>query len=199
MDPDLPKGAAAIAGNGSEQQPARADRAPSRQARAQGRDRPRGARPLRRVVAARAPLAPPPALLPPRRARWLVAVGAVPALLRPAWLGGPCPQPAGPLLVPDRGHRGAQLRHLPRGCHRRLRGARAPGRGGRPRHGRPAGHEGRRGPRDRRPRAHQPGHPGAGPARAAAPRGAPGARDVPGGAHRLGRHATSRCSARTRT
>ena len=47
-----------------------------RQARPQGRDRARGARPLRRVVAARAPLAPPPALLPARRAGGLLAVGA---------------------------------------------------------------------------------------------------------------------------
>ena len=56
--------------------------ADERPARPQGRDRARRARHLRRVVAARAALAPQAAPVRPRRAGRLVALGALPRLLR---------------------------------------------------------------------------------------------------------------------
>ena len=102
----------------------------------QGRDRHRGARPLHRVVAARAPVAAPAALPAPRRARRFVAVGALPGLLRAARLGGPRPQPARPLLVGHGRPREPRLRQLPRTTPRQGSGARPAGRGDRARPGR---------------------------------------------------------------
>ena len=80
--------------------------------------------PLHRVVAAGASLATQAAALPARRADRLVAVGAVPRLLRRARLGGPRPQPAQPLLVADGGPGAALVRHVHRGRRRGDRPAR---------------------------------------------------------------------------
>ena len=98
--------------------------ADQRPAGPQGRDRAPRARHLHRVVAARATLAPQAAAVRPRRARRLVALGALPRLLRGARLGGPRPQPAQPLLVADRGPGDALVRHLHRGRRRGPRAAR---------------------------------------------------------------------------
>ena len=76
-----------------------------RPARPQGRDRARRARPVHRVVAARAALATQADPVRPRRARRVVGVGALPPPLRRPRLGGPRAQPAQPLLVADRGPR----------------------------------------------------------------------------------------------
>ncbi len=101
--------------------PAAADQRP---AGPQGRDRAPRSRALHRVLAAGAPLPAQAAAVRPRRAHRLVALGALPRLLRRARLGGPRPQPAQPLLVADRGPGAALVRHLHRGRRRRARAAR---------------------------------------------------------------------------
>ena len=70
-------------------------------------------------MAPRATFAAQAAAVRPRRARRLVGLGALPRLLRGAWLGGSRPQPAQPLLVADRRPDDALVRHLHRGCRRR--------------------------------------------------------------------------------
>ena len=98
--------------------------AAQRPAGPQGRDRAPRSRPLHRVVAARAALAAQAAAVRPRRAGRIVALGALPRLLRRARLGGPRAQPAQPLLVADRrpGRR-SRSRRTPRTWSRRSSGS----------------------------------------------------------------------------
>ena len=82
------------------------------------------ARHLHRVVVAGTPVAAQTAAVRPRRARRLVAVGALPRVLRQPRLGRPRPQPAQPLLVADGRPDVTLLRQL----HRRRRRGDGPAR-----------------------------------------------------------------------
>src|SRR5436190_1211496 len=136
-------------------------------------------------MAARTAFAPKAAPLRARRAGRLVAVGAVPGLLRGSRLGRPCPQPSEPLLVPDGGSHDAVVRIV----YRRCRSGHRPTWRGRRRHwachGWTAGAQGSRGPPDR----------GNGPALPGTARRAPPAGPAPRAA-RTGQRATGRLARR---